>query len=162
MLGVFSFHSMILIVLVLVSCAYAYNSPAEAVAAAAQQSAHPTLNLKGLCDHAVALWYGLDHSGQPSARQHWLNIPSSRKYPGATHFPEGALVFYGVVSSGYGHVAIADGKGFIWSTDILRAGKVDRVPWRLVYTKWGLPLLGWSDPVFPGLWSGPRLHNSTA
>ena len=36
-------------------------------AAAAQESAHPTLNLKGLCDHAVGLWYGLAHSGQVRA-----------------------------------------------------------------------------------------------
>ncbi len=135
-------------------------SPAEAVARAAAESAHPTADLKGLCDHAVGLWYGLAHSGQASARTHWLAIPANRKAPLAPRQPAGALVFYGVVSSGYGHVAIADGNGYIWSTDILRAGKVDRVPWQMVVQKWGLPLLGWSDPVFPGVYDGPRLNSS--
>lgn len=143
LLFVFSILSTSLLSSLIVS---AYNTPAQAVAAAAAQSAHPTLNLQGLCDHAVGLWYGLDHSGQASARTHWLALPANRKHPGATNMPMGSLVFYGVTSSGFGHVAIADGQGFIWSTDILRVGKVDRVDWRLVLTKWGLPLLGWSDP----------------
>ena len=121
-----------------------------ACARAAQESAHPTQNLSGLCDHAVAGYYGLPHSGSPSARLHWHAIPADRKHTGNP--PAGALLFFGNASdTGNWHITLATGDAVTnWTTDMVRPGKVDRT--RVDATaRWvGLSYLGWTDPVFPG------------
>jgi hypothetical protein len=125
-------------------------TPAQAVARAAKESAHPTANLGGLCDHFVGFAWGLPHSGQVDAASHWKAIPASRKHPGnAADAPSGALVFFNP-----DHVALSAGGGKVWSTDISRPGKVDLVTIATITSKWKSfihGVLGWSDPVFPGV-----------
>lgn len=60
--------------------------------------------------------------------------------------PRGAFVFW---SGGkHGHVAISDGGGYVWSTDIKRRGKVDRYPIAGIPLKWyGRKLRGWTEDV---------------
>lgn len=59
--------------------------------------------------------------------------------------PRGAFVFWTGGSHGYGHVAISDGNGWCWSTDIKRPGRVDRVAISTITTRWGLTLKGWTE-----------------
>lgn len=62
--------------------------------------------------------------------------------------PRGAMVFWSGGSAGHGHIAVSDGGGYVWSTDILRPGKVDRVSLAYLGAKWGnLHLLGWAEDV---------------
>ena len=122
---------------------------AAAVARAAAESAHPTVNLGALCDHFVGMCWGLAHSGQVDAASHWAAIPAARKHPGnALDAPAGSLVFFNP-----DHVAISAGGGKVWSTDILRPGKVDLVTIATITSKWSSfihGVLGWADPLFPG------------
>lgn len=101
----------------------------------------------GMCDNFVANMFGLSNSGYPTAVSHWNSIPAGDKHPGSTSAPAGALVFWG---GGDGHVAIADGAGNVYSTDISGAGTVTKVPLSTVSSKWGKPYLGWSTPYFSG------------
>lgn len=101
----------------------------------------------GMCDNFVANMFGLSASGYTTAVAHWNAIPAGEKHPGNANAPAGALVFWG---GGDGHVAIADGAGNVYSTDISGAGTVTRVPLSTVTQKWGKPYLGWSTPYFSG------------
>ena len=122
---------------------------AAAVAKAAAESAKPTVNLAGLCDHSVGLWWGLAHSGQVDAAAHWKSIPAARKHVGnAADAPAGSLVFFNP-----DHVALSAGGGKVWSTDIRRPGKVDLVTIGTITSNWSSfikGVYGWADPVFPG------------
>lgn len=46
-----------------------------------------------------------------------------------------------------GHVAVSDGGGYCWSTDIKRTGKVDRVPIKSITSAWGQNYRGWSEDI---------------
>jgi hypothetical protein len=50
-------------------------------------------------------------------------------------------------SHGFGHVALSDGGGYVWSTDVLRPGKVDRVTAASITHNWGLSYVGWSEDI---------------
>lgn len=101
----------------------------------------------GMCDNFVAKMYGYTNSGYDSAAMHWASLPSQDKHPGDMNAPAGALMFWG---GGYGHVAISDGKGGIYSTDIPNSGDVSHVSASYVTNVWRKPYLGWSVPVFQG------------
>lgn len=99
------------------------------------------------CDHQVAARYGWQYSGEPTAYQHWLDIPDQFKHKVAK---PGDLAFWSGGSSGAGHVAIvARRPGLIFSSDLPVWGRVGRVAVSLPRTKWGLSFLGYADPVFP-------------
>ena len=57
--------------------------------------------------------------------------------------PAGALVYF--AGGQYGHATFSKGGGKIYSTDILRKGKVDLVSISTIEKKWGLRYLGWTD-----------------
>lgn len=117
-------------------------------ASQAIQKAGSTANWAvGMCDNFVANMFGLSASGYTTAVTHWNAIPADVKHPGGTNPPAGALVFWG---GGDGHVAISDGAGNVYSTDIGGPGTVTRVPLSTISQKWGKPYLGWSDPYFSG------------
>lgn len=101
----------------------------------------------GMCDNFVANMYGYSNSGYDSASVQWASMPANVKHPGDTNPPQGALVFWG---GGYGHVAISDGQGGIYSTDIPSAGTVSHVAGDYPSRVWGKPYLGWSEPYFSG------------
>jgi hypothetical protein len=116
-----------------------------------------------MCDNFCANMYGYTFSGYTDAVAHWNHLPAADKHPGETFIPPGMLAFWG---GGHGHVAISDGTGYVWSTDISGAGTVSRVPLGLIASRWGKPYLGWGEPMFQGLaWSEemPRvMRDSTA
>lgn len=101
----------------------------------------------GMCDNFVANMYGYTNSGYDSASVQWATMPANVKHPGDNNPPQGALVFWG---GGYGHVAISDGQGGIYSTDIPSAGTVSHVAGDYPSRVWGKPYLGWSEPYFSG------------
>jgi len=60
--------------------------------------------------------------------------------------PPGSIAYYGFRDRGFGHAVFVVDGGFVWSNDILRPGKIDRVQWD-VFTRprWSLPYRGWID-----------------
>lgn len=120
----------------------------EAMARAAATRTWPV----GMCDNFCANMYGFTASGYTDATAHWNSLTAAQKHAGDADIPAGMLAFW---SGGHGHVAISDGLGGIWSTDIGGAGTVSRVPLSRVASLWGKPYLGWGEPVFQGVdWSG--------
>lgn len=117
---------------------------------ALQNAAKTTTWAIGMCDNFVANMYGYSASGYATAAEHWSNLPGGDQHPSDYNAPAGALMFWGGGSNGNGHVAISDGAGGIYSTDISGPGTVSHVAATEISSKWGLPYLGWSPPVFLG------------
>jgi hypothetical protein len=101
----------------------------------------------GMCDNFVANMFGYTSSGYPTAQNHWNSIPAQDKHPGDSNAPAGALMFWG---GGAGHVAISDGHGGIFSTDMPTPGVVGHVSASTISSMWGKPYLGWTIPIFQG------------
>jgi hypothetical protein len=81
--------------------------------------------------------------GYPSALAAWQAQKPEWRHPGDRNVPPGALVYF---SGGqYGHATFSAGGNHIYSTDILRRGKVDLVTIETIERKWGLKYLGWTD-----------------
>lgn len=59
--------------------------------------------------------------------------------------PPGSIAYYGNHSSGAGHAVFVVDGGYVWSNDILRRSKIDRVRWDIFVSRWGLPYRGWID-----------------
>lgn len=127
-------------------------TPRQAFYYAASQVNRPDKTYKNLCLHFTARCYGWAGSGSPSAIRHWKMIASPYKTAaskGGTP-PAGALVFWEVGK--YGHVAISCGDGTVFSNDIKRSGKIDRVPLVYITKHWNAKYLGWARPVYPNGW----------
>lgn len=103
-----------------------------------------------MCDQFVASMYGYGASGYDTAQAHWDTLPGNVKHTGDMGAPAGSLMFWQGGSNGYGHVALSDGQGGIYSTDISGAGTVSHVPASDISQKWGMGYLGWTPPVFQG------------
>lgn len=102
----------------------------------------------GMCDQFVAQMWGQSGSGYATAVDNWNASPDKHQGAAAAGTaPAGALVYWG---GGAGHVALSNGDGTVWSTDIGGAGTVTRVPWNEISEKWGKPYLGWAPPFFNG------------
>jgi hypothetical protein len=100
-----------------------------------------------MCENFVASMYGaVGLGGYSSAVDQWQNIPGGLRHDG-TDAPAGALVFWG---GGYGHVAIAAGGGYVYTTDFSGSGKVTLVKASDITSQWGKPVLGWSQPYWGG------------
>jgi hypothetical protein len=119
------------------------NSATQALANAAKTGSWAV----GMCDQFVAEMFGMSSSGYNTALDNWYAVPSSGKHPNDMNAPAGALMFWG---GGQGHVAISDGAGNIYSTDIGGQGTVTKVPASTISSKWGKPYLGWTIPYFQG------------
>lgn len=117
----------------------------DALAAAANESKHGGPVWKGLCLRFVRTMYAVP-SKYPTAISAWNGVPSKQRH-GWYNAPAGVPVFWSGGSSGAGHVAIADGTGKCWSSDILREGHVDLVPITLIASKWGLHFEGWTEQI---------------
>ena len=79
-----------------------------------------------------------------SARVAFNAIPERSKHRTSPP-PPGSIAYYGFSDRGSGHAVFAVDAGFVWSTDIKRKGKIDRVQWDVFQTKWRLPYRGWID-----------------
>lgn len=116
-------------------------TPDQAHAFAQFEIASPSKDWTRWCDEFCAMAYGFGGSGYNTALDHWNQVGG-----GSTAFPppNGALHFWG---GGAGHVAIDAGNNQIYSTDILGAGKVYKVPIGDIASIWGKPYLGWLAPT---------------
>lgn len=79
-----------------------------------------------------------------SAIAAWNATAKADRHPG-DHPPRGVPVFWSV--GRFGHVAVSDGGGWCFSTDIKRRGRLDRVPIALIHQRWGATYLGWSETL---------------
>lgn len=73
-------------------------------------------------------------NGQPLASRHTSSPP-----------PAGSIAYYGLPDRGAGHAVFTVHGGLVWSNDILRRGKIDRVQWDVFVSEWRLPYRGWID-----------------
>lgn len=110
----------------------------------------------GLCLMKVRMAFKLDANGhEPTAHAAWLaeggtDGPNTHtQYPPPPNVP----VFWTGGSTNAGHVAIADGKGNVWSTDVKRPGEFDLVPIDWIHEHWHLNYAGWTETL-----EGHRIH----
>lgn len=115
------------------------SNPAAALAFARSQRQSPTRNWTGMCLAFCRQTWGLA-GGVPDANASWRMARDKRT--SIMSAPAGAPVWWAVGK--HGHIAIADGKGNCYSTDIRRRGKVDLVPIGEVQRRWRAQPLGWS------------------
>jgi hypothetical protein len=131
------------------------NTPEQAIAVAARQSAHGPRYGTGECLMRVHDAYGVPSDGTHDAATAWLRSRFKHPKPadaGArpawlAGIPRGALLYWTGGTHGYGHIAICAGHGMMWSTDIRRPGYFDLVPIEEVQRLWRLELVGWAEDV---------------
>lgn len=117
-----------------------------AIAEARAQSQDGTTFAAGLCLQRVRLCYQIGPR-YLDATEAWRNASHQHPETDPRKIPRGVPVFWTGGSEGHGHVAIATGDGYCWSTDILRRGRWDKVPIPAIRQKWGLPLAGWTEDL---------------
>jgi hypothetical protein len=79
-----------------------------------------------------------------SARIAFNSIPPEHRHASFPP-PPGSIAYYGRREKGFGHAVFVVEGGFVWSNDIRRRGKIDRVKWNVFVARWGLPYRGWID-----------------
>ena len=79
-----------------------------------------------------------------SAREAFNAQPASFRHTSSPP-PAGSIAYYGFPDRGAGHAVFTVHGGFVWSNDILRSGKIDRVQWDVFMSEWHLPYRGWID-----------------
>lgn len=77
-----------------------------------------------------------------SAREAYNAVDPAHRHTSSPP-PAGSLAYYGFPDRGAGHAVFVVHGGFVWSNDILRRGKIDRVSWDVFPTRWRLPYRGW-------------------
>jgi hypothetical protein len=77
-----------------------------------------------------------------SAREAFNATPGEDRHESSPP-PPGAIAYYGFADHGAGHAVFAVHGGFVWSNDILRPGRIDRVRWDVFPNRWRLPYRGW-------------------
>ena len=119
----------------------------DAIAAAMKQSATGIPHHgSGECLMAVRECYGFP-AVEDDAIGSWSSSAHKHRVSDPNRIPRGVPVYWSGGSKGHGHIAIANGDGTCWSTDIKRIGFFDRVPITQIHDHWGLTLLGWSEEV---------------
>lgn len=117
----------------------------RAIANAAGDVGTTNMTRKNHCLAWVREQYGLS-SKYSSAAADWHAVPDAQRH-GWYAPPAGVPVFWTGGSSGDGHVAISDGKGHVFSTDIGGAGTVTLVPIDKIRSEWGLVYAGWAETL---------------
>lgn len=120
----------------------------EALAWMQNQSVNPSRSWYRMCLADVAMSYGWAFSGTATA--YLAGVDAKRAgvlSTSKTNIPRGAVLYWS--NGGAGHVAVYDGEGYIWSNDVVRSGKIDRVPWDFPEKNWGQTWMGWAPPYFP-------------
>jgi hypothetical protein len=106
------------------------------------QVSHASINWTNLCQRFARTAVGAEAWGT-TARRAYEAIPASHRVTNPKNFRAGMLVYFGRPGVDPGHATVmSDKPGYVYSTDILRRGKVDLVPISLIVNKWGLPLRG--------------------
>lgn len=124
----------------------------EAVVWAVRQILHPAKDWTNRCQEFTRRALGVG-GGAPSAIAAWRAVAKRDRHPSRTP-PAGVPVYW---SGGkYGHAALSAGDGYVYSTDIKRRGKVDKVPLALIEQRWkGYRYLGWARTI-----NGVRIYGS--
>lgn len=98
---------------------------------------------RNLCQKFVRTMIGAP-GGAASAREAWLAYPDEQnRGPGNRRPPIGVPVYFRL-DTPYWHAALSAGKGYIWSTDIIRKGRVDKVSIAYLEHRWNAEYLGWA------------------
>ena len=113
----------------------------EALAWAEGQRKKASQDWSGLCQKFSRSCWDIN-PGYASAIIAWNAQSPEHQHKDRTP-PPGALVYF--AGGQYGHATFSKGNGWIYSTDILRKGKVDLVNISTIEKKWGLKYLGWTD-----------------
>lgn len=98
----------------------------------------------GVCLKFARNAYPVD-AYNPTAARAWY--AAHFKHGTTSTPPTGVPVWWTGGSHGAGHVAPSDGYGYCLSTDILRSGRVNRVPISLIAHAWGLTYRGWTEDI---------------
>lgn len=114
-----------------------------ALAWSIRESRNPTRNLAGYCLRATRLAFDVDVV-RKSAIVDWKSKPKAHRF--TSWPPPAATTVYWEIGRN-GHVAPSAGDGYVWSTDILRTGKIDKVKIGYISRHWGAKYLGWSDTI---------------
>lgn len=125
---------------------------AEAIAAAVAEQAVPDLarlyhldppDLVDRCQWTVRTLLRIG-PGAATAKAGWQAVPVPERH-GHLVPPPGVPVFFQTSNSAW-HVTLSDFEPWwVWSTDIKRKGKLDRVPKSLIQSRWNAPYLGWTS-----------------
>lgn len=110
----------------------------------------------GHCLKNVADAFDAPH-GIPDAYTSWRKAgDSDGPYTHTTRGfnpPKNVPVYWKGGPHGYGHVAISNGDGYVWTTDKPKHGKFTKVKLTDITRDWGLTYLGWSETL-----NGMRVH----
>jgi hypothetical protein len=87
--------------------------------------------------------------GSPSAKAAWQSLPQKRRRDThtPTRKPPAGVPVYFRMNTPYWHAALSAGRGYIWSTDILRPGRVDKVSIRYLERRWNAEYVGWATHI---------------
>jgi hypothetical protein len=129
------------------------NTVSQALAFLREEHRNPSKSWKGLCQELVRTALGQPYGKYGSAWKQWQNTPANRKHEGGNpaHAPVGAALCYKGAGPN-GHIMIAchpfpNGTPAAWSNDLVKPGKVNKVP-RTAPTKiWGQKYLGYITNV---------------
>lgn len=113
---------------------------------AQEQHSAPSRDWSGWCLVFVRSCYGVGPL-YPSAAEAWWHAAHKHRAAEPETIPRGVPVFWTGGSHGFGHVALSRGDGSCWTTDLIRAGKVDVAPINKVHARWGLELRGWTEDL---------------
>lgn len=132
------------------------RTPDQALAACLTESSRPSRDWTDSCLMFVRTMYGVA-AKWPDAATAWRSAVHKHPTTDPHAIPRGVPVWWTGGSHGYGHVAVAVGNGQMWTTDLIRPGKVDLAPISQVHTKWGLQLVGWTEDI-----NGVRIYEPAA
>lgn len=109
---------------------------------AKQQHARAAIDWTRKCQMFARQCVGAPSFGA-TAREAFNGIADEHKHESFPP-PAGSIAYYGFRDRDAGHAVFAVPGGFVWSTDILRPGQIDRVKWDVfVHGRWKLPYRGW-------------------
>ena len=122
----------------------------EALAWARSQVTNPSKSWYNLCQQFSRMAYGAE-AWAPSAREAF-NIAKEKGWA-HTSFPPppGSIAYYGTPNTGFGHATPVFDGGYVYSNDIKRRGKIDKVKWDEIPQRWSsYPYRGWIDETPSG------------
>lgn len=114
---------------------------------AQHESLHPTQNWHDRCLVFVRTMFGIAADGrEPTAYSSWIEAGGSKGVNTHTKLaaPANVPVYY-KGSNPAGHIALSAGHGMVWSSDIIRDGKIDLTSSQHIEAKWGMKYLGWAE-----------------
>jgi hypothetical protein len=125
-----------------------HRSTAEALTWCQSQVTRPTSDWRHDCLRFVANAYGYSHAGSVSAWEWWHALPED-----LCHYdhsaPAGSLMVWKGGTKGYGHVAVSDGRGSVYTSGWARGDRIALVVASAIGTRWHMSNSRWAWPAFP-------------